>query len=290
MTIKKVAVIQDLSGYGRASLTVSIPVLSSMGIQVCPLPTAILSAHSEYPEFYCFDMTNELHNIISHWKFLGLRFDALYSGYMASAEQADIISSFFDDFKTESNFILVDPVLGDNKALYPGMSNEMITCMRKLCSKADIITPNMTEAALLLGKDPSLNITLRDAIDYCKQLSELGPKQVVITSAPSKKEREVVTLAYNREDKRVWSVTCDYVPTSYPGTGDAFAATIVGALLQGDSLPVALDRAVHFINMGIKTTFGSKHDPLDGMEQEKVLNCLNSPLPYFRYELLETEQ
>ena len=210
--MKKIAAIHDLSGYGRASLTVAIPILSYMGYQVCPLPTAILSAHSEYKDFRSFDLTDQMQGIIDHWKELDLHFDALYSGYLASEKQMNI--------------------------------------------------------------------------EWCKALSKLGPEYVIITSAPSGNEKKVATLAYNKNDERLWRVSSDYVAASYPGTGDAFASVITGCLLNGDSLPEAIERAVHFINMGIKATFGYTHNPLDGMNQEKVLHYLNESLPYFTYELL----
>lgn len=284
--MKKVAAIQDLSGYGRASLTVAIPILSSMGYQVCPLPTAILSAHSEYKNFRSLDLTDHMEAIIAHWKELHLSFDALYSGYLASLKQMDIVTRFFEDFKTADNFILVDPVLGDHHQLYPGMNPRMIEGMRCLCRKADIITPNLTEAAFLLGKKDSRNISLREAVNWCRELSLNGPEYVIITSAPSENEKNATTIAYSRKDERTWKVTTDYVPASYPGTGDAFASVITGCLLNGDSLPEAIDRAVYFINMGIKTTFGYNQSPLDGINQEKVLHYLNEPLPFYRYELL----
>lgn len=284
--MKKVAAIEDLSGYGRASLTVAIPILSSMGYQVCPLPTAILSAHSEYKNFRSIDLTPHMSGIIDHWKELGLYFDAICSGYLASVEQMDIVSRFFEDFGHKDNFILVDPVLGDHNRLYPGMSQEMIGGMRELCKQARVITPNLTEAAFLLGKSCAGQVSVNEAVEWCRRLSEYGPEYVIITSAPSENNNNVATIAYDRTDKRMWRVMCDYVPASYPGTGDAFASVITGCLLKGDSLPEAVDRAVYFINMGIKTTFGYRQDPLDGMNQEKVLHYLNEPLPYYRYELL----
>lgn len=285
--MKKIAAIHDLSGYGRASLTVAIPILSYMGYQVCPLPTAILSAHSEYKDFRCFDLTGQMQDIISHWKELHLRFDAIYSGYLASIRQMDIVSHFFNDFGNKDNFILVDPVLGDHNQLYPGMSPEMIQGMRKLCTQAKVITPNLTEAAFLLGKTLTGDTSRQEAVEWCKTLSESGPEYVIITSAPPDDNANVTTIAYNRNDGRTWIVKSDYVPASYPGTGDAFASVITGCLLDGDSLPEAVDRAVHFINMGIKATFGYEHNPLDGMNQEKVLCYLKEPLPYFTYELYE---
>lgn len=285
--MKKVAAIHDLSGYGRASLTVAIPILSYMGYQVCPLPTAILSAHSEYENFRSFDLTDQMQGIIDHWKELHLNFDALYSGYLASEKQMDIVSDFFNTFGNSDNFILVDPVLGDHNKLYPGMSEKMVYGMRELCTKANIITPNMTEAAFLLGKKNKNGISCKEAVSWCKQLSVNGPEYVIITSAPSGNEKNMATIAYNRTDGRSWRVVSDFVPASYPGTGDAFASVITGCMLNGDSLPEALDRAVHFINMGIKASFGYNHQPLDGMNQEKVLHYLNEPLPYYKYELLE---
>lgn len=284
--MKKIAAIHDLSGYGRASLTVAIPILSYMGYQVCPLPTAILSAHSEYKDFRSFDLTDQMQPIIDHWKELHLHFDALYSGYLASVRQMDIVEHFFQDFGRKDNFVVVDPVLGDHQHLYPGMNPEMVEGMRRLCAKAKVITPNLTEAAFLLGKTTTENISQEEARDWCRELSQLGPEYCIITSAPSGNNKNIATLAYNKTDGRMWRVCSDYVPASYPGTGDAFASVITGCLLNGDSLPEAIERAVHFINMGIKATFGYDHNPLDGMNQEKVLHYLIEPLPYFTYEQL----
>ncbi|MDL2252418.1 pyridoxamine kinase, partial [Odoribacter sp. OttesenSCG-928-J03] len=224
--------------------------------------------------------------IIAHWKQLNLRFDALYSGYLASEEQMEVVSVFFHDFKHDGNFILVDPVLGDNSQLYPGMEKEMIAGMRKLCKQADIITPNLTEAAFLLGKNNASEVTQEEAVQWCKELSQLGPEYVIITSAPSQNRESVATLAYDKTDDRTWMVNNHHIQASYPGTGDAFASIITGCILNGDSLPEAIDRAAYFINMGIKATFGYNQNPLDGMNQEKVLHYLKEPLPYYTYELI----
>jgi pyridoxine kinase len=284
--MKKVAAIHDLSGYGRASLTVVIPVLSQMGYQVCPLPTAVLSAHSEYAGFRSLDLTGFMSEAIAHWRELGLAFDAIYSGYLASARQMEIVEEFFRVFGNERNFIVADPVMGDHGALYPGMSGEMVEGMRRLCARARVITPNLTEAAFLLGRDPRGKVAPGEVAGWCEELSATGPEQVIITSAPHENARGVATVAYNRADGRAWRVTCDRVPASYPGTGDAFASVITGCLLNGESLPEAVDRAVYFVNMGIRATFGYPHRPLDGMNQERALHCLNAPLPYYSYELI----
>ena len=198
--MKKIAAIHDLSGYGRASLTVAIPILSYMGYQVCPLPTAILSAHSEYRNFRSFDLSDQMRGIIDHWKELDLQFDALYSGYLASERQMNIVSDFFDHFGNDRNFILVDPVLGDHGELYTGMTPNMVKGMRQLCSKAKVITPNLTEAALLLDKQPGSATTCKETVNWCRSLSDLGPDYVIITSAPSGTAKKVATIAYNRKD------------------------------------------------------------------------------------------
>ena len=283
--MRKVAAIHDLSGYGRASLTVVIPVLSHMGYQVCPLPTAVLSAHSEYAGFRSLDLTGFMSESIAHWKALGLTFDAIYSGYLASERQMEIVEGFFREFGNERNFIVVDPVVGDRGQLYPGMTAEMVKGMRRLCARARVITPNLTEAAFLLGRDPRAKTTPEEAARWCKELSEMGPECAIITSAPRVNGRDV-TLAHDRKDGRTWRVTSEHVPASYPGTGDAFASVITGCMLNGESLPEAIDRAVYFIQMGIKATFGHAGNPLDGMDQERVLHYLNAPLPCYSYELL----
>ena len=281
---RKVAAIHDLSGYGRASLTVVIPVLSRMGYQVCPLPTAVLSAHSEYAGFRSLGLTGFMVEAIAHWKAMRLEFDAIYSGYLASVRQVEVVEEFFREFGGEGVLIVVDPVMGDGGRLYPGMTREMVSGTRRLCARARVITPNLTEAALLLGHDPGKAVTAREAARWCKELSELGPGQVIITSAPHEDERKVATLAYDRASGQTWRVVSERAPVSYPGTGDAFASVITGCMLNGESLPGAVDRAVFFINAGIKATPGR---PIDGMELEQVLHYLERPLPRYCRELLD---
>ena len=284
--IKKIAAIHDLSSYGRASLTVAIPILSYMGFQVCPLPTAVLSAHSEYQNYRCTDLTDHMVGTLEHWKELNLSFDALYSGYLASERQMEVVKSLFRDFKTENNFILVDPVLGDNHKLYSSLNVEMIKGMRELCSISDIITPNMTEAAFLLDEDPSCEFTEELSLLWCKRLCDLGPKHSIITSAPANDNTKLVTLAHSKESDRTWRIENDYVPASYPGTGDAFASVMTGSILKGDSIPEAIERAVKFIKMGIRATYGHEHNPLNGINQEKALCYLNETLSSFSYQEL----
>ncbi len=286
--LQRVAAIHDLSGFGRASLTVVIPILSSMGIQVCPLPTAVLSSHSAFPGFNGRDLTNELPKMIEHWKELNIQFDAIYSGYLGAVGQIDMVKNFIDEFAAPDQLVIVDPVLGDNGKLYSAFNETMVEKMKELVAKAEVITPNLTEAAFLLGESYRPKVSISELKEWCFRLAELGPKQVIITSVPEETmPNKTSVMAYNSVDLRYWRVTCDYLPANYPGTGDSFASVMVGALLQGDSLPIALDRAVHFISMGVRATFGHDHHPAEGILIEKVLPSLNAPVQISSYQLLD---
>jgi pyridoxine kinase len=259
-----------------------------MGIQVCPLPTAVLSTHSAFPDFHFHDLTSEMSPIIEHWKRLELRFDAIYSGYMGSAKQIDILRDFIRDFHHAEQLIVVDPVLGDNGKLYRSFPSEMIVKMKDLVRDANVITPNLTEAAFLLDEPYSENLTEAELKDWVKRLSAFGPQTVIITSAPVTGHRgKTSVVAYNSSDNRYWKVVCDYMPASYPGTGDAFASVITGSLLQGDSLPIAIDRAVQFISIAVRATFGYNYQPSEGILLEKVLSSLNAPVQLSSYQLLD---
>ena len=284
--IERVAAIHDLSGYGRCALTVVIPILSSMKIQVCPVPTAVLSTHTGGFKDYTFiDLTDTLQDYLNHWKSINLNFDCIYSGFLGSYKQIDIVSKFIDDFKNNNTIVLVDPVMGDDGKLYDTIDEKMVMKMADLVKKADIITPNITEALYLLNEKHSNNLDDKKIKEYLVRLSNMGPKTVIITSCPET-DKKTSVIAYNSLDKRFWKVKCDYIPTQYPGTGDIFASVLVGSLIKGDSLPIALDRAVQFVSIAIKTTFGYNMNPRDGVFIEKVLNSLDAPVTNAGYELI----
>ena len=293
--IKKVAAIHDLSGFGRASLTTVIPILSTMGIQVCPVPTAILSTHTSNFTGYSFiDLTDYMEEHIAHWKKLNLEFDCIYSGFLGSPRQIKIVSDFVDHFGHKDNLVVVDPVMGDNGSLYGTMGEEMVVEMRKLVSKADIITPNFTEAAFLLGEKYKETTTEEEVKNWLVRISEMGPKIVIITSVPDEKinefEKNMSVIAYNKEDDVFWKVSCKYIPISYPGTGDAYTSVLIGSLLQGDSLPVAIDRAMQFVTQCIKASYGFKYPSREGVLLERNLNTLNIPILFGAYELLKNNK
>ena len=285
--VKKIAAVHDLSGMGRVSLTVVIPILSSMGFQVCPLPTAVLSSHTQYPEFSILDLTDEMPRIIAEWKKLDIQFDAFYTGYLGSPRQIQIVSDFIDDFRQPDGLVVVDPVLGDNGRLYTNFDESMIREMRHLAAKADVITPNLTELFYLMDKPYKADNTDEELKSYLRLLSDAGPQVVIITSVPVHGESHKTSVyAYNRVGDRYWKITCPYLPAHYPGTGDTFTSVITGALLRGDSLPIALDRATQFILQGIRATFGYEYDNREGILLEKVLHNLDMPIQSASYELI----
>jgi len=265
-----------------------IPILSTMGIQVCPLPTAVLSTHSKFKNYHFVDLTDQMDDYIRHWKELGLSFDAIYSGFLGSHRQINTVMDFMSHFSQKDQLIVVDPVLGDDGSLYGPLSEDMVREMQSLIRKADVITPNLTEAALLLDKAYAPYISLPEIRDWIAELAEKGPRIVIVTGIHETEDRSKTSvIAYNKRDDRFWKVICEYLPASYPGTGDAFTSVIVGSLLQGDSLPIALDRAVQFISLGVRATFGYSYDTNEGILLERILSNLRSSVQISSYEILD---
>jgi len=285
--VPRVAAVHDLSGFGRASLTVIIPILSTMGIQVCPLPTAVLSTHTGGFKNYKFiDLTEHMRDYIQHWKSLEIEFDCIYSGFLGSPKQVDIVSEFISAFSDKEQLIVIDPVMGDNGTLYTSMNRTMVEEMRKFIRLADVITPNFTEAVFLLNETYKERVEEREMKDWLLRLAEMGPRIVVITSVPDlRREKHTYVIAYNQHDGRFWKVKCDYIPANYPGTGDAFTSVVVGSMLQGDSLPMSLDRAVQFVSAAIRASYGYKYPEREGVLLERVLGNLKAPVIACSYEI-----
>ena len=288
-SVQRVAAIHDLSGFGRASLTAIIPILSSMGVQVCPLPTAILSNHTGgFDTFSFVDFTDYMQDYIDGWKKLQLDFDCIYSGFLGSERQIQIVSDFIDDFGTEENIVVVDPVLGDNGKLYSTMTEDHVAKMSRLVAKADIITPNFTEVSLILGESYEEKITDEKIKDWLRKLSDMGPEIVVATSVPDQGEgKDSNVVAFDRRSDTFWKIQCSYIPASYPGTGDAYTSVMIGSLLDGDSLPIALDKGVQFITQAIKASYGFDYPKREGVLLERVLEVLKMPVVLGGYEMLK---
>ena len=285
--IPRVAAIHDLSGIGRCSLAVIIPVLSAMGVQVCPMPTSVLSTHTGGYDHYTFnDLTDDMRGFIRHWKELGEQFDCFYSGFVGSTVQMDLMREFIDDFSMKDKLIVIDPVFADNGELYSTFDHHIVSSMREFISQAHIITPNLTEACFLANRPmPEGNIELSALKDLILTLADLGPETIVITGVSLEKNKQSV-IAYDKKDHRFFKTSSELVPVQYPGTGDIFTSVMIGALLQGDPLAVAVDRATQFVAKSILMTYAYNATPREGVLLEKMLPTINTPSGSIQYEIL----
>lgn len=225
--------------------------------------------------------------IIDHWEKLGVDFEAIYTGYLGSPRQIRIVADFIERFRTPDTLVVVDPVLGDNGRLYNKITDEMVSEMRTLAARADVLTPNLTELFALLNEPFRSECTGDELKAAITELTNSGPDTVIITGVPVQGKPNLTSvIARSRTDGRTWKVTCPYLPAHYPGTGDVFTSVITGSLLQGDSLPIALDRAAQFILQGIRATFGYQTDNREGILLERVLQNLSLPIQSATYELV----
>ncbi|MDR3267474.1 MAG: pyridoxamine kinase [Tannerella sp.] len=269
---KRVAAIHDISGFGKCSLTVALPILSAAGIETAVIPTAVLSTHTGGFTGYTYrDLTEDIRPIIKHWKSLDIKFDALYSGFLGSFEQIEILSELFDTFKEPDNMILIDPVMADNGELYSIFTHDFAQEMRKLCRKADIIVPNITEASLLVN-EPYVNgpYTKEFIGDLLKKLSDLGPEKIVLTGVFFD-DNELGAATYDRSTAEISYLLSGKIPGYYHGTGDVFGSALLAALLNGFDLPRAARMAVNFTVASIQRTFEAQTDIRFGVNFEQSI-------------------
>lgn len=271
--VKTVAAIHDLSGYGRCSLSVITPILSVMGVQAVCIPTAVLSTHTGgFGEVVISDLTDYIPQALEHYKKIGLHFDCIYTGFLASIAQISYCLDYIRTYKDA--LVVVDPVMGDNGKTYKTYTKEMCEAMVLLVKEADLITPNKTEMFMLLKKPfCDTPLTVQEAKTNLLKLSELGPSRVVVTGVELC-DMTVNNIGYDRETNLFWRVVCSYVPASYPGTGDIFASIVVAAILDGESLAIAMERATRFLELTIKTTYSYGTDFKQGVMLEKNLGWL----------------
>lgn len=266
---KNALAIHDISCVGRCSLTVALPILSSVGIETSVLPTAVLSTHTGGFTGYTFrDLTDDLDPISAHWKSLGLTFDSIYTGYLGSFRQLSLVSRITDEFSHKSTLVMVDPVMGDHGRLYANFTESFAAGFRELCKKADIITPNLTEAALLTGepyKDSGYSKSYIE--DIMKRLSETGPEKIVLTGV-SFSENSLGCAAYDRSKNETTFIFDESIPGIYHGTGDVFASVLLASLLCGFQLPEAASEAVTFTAAAIRRTNKSGRNPIYGVDFE----------------------
>ena len=254
---KRILTIQDISCFGKCSLTVALPIISAMGIECTVIPTAVLSAHTGCFKGYTFrDLTGDIKGIASHWKANDIRLDGIYTGYLGSPEQAEIVCDVIDSFRPA--FVFVDPAMADHGKLYAGFDGRIVDEMRKLCSVADVIVPNLTEAAFLLGEayTPELYNNMEKIHEILVRLTGLGAKTAALTGVCFGEKQGVV--GYCAEKGKYTEYFGENLPVKCHGTGDVFSSTMFGALIRGKSLHDSMRMAVDFTLACIRATMGDE--------------------------------
>ena len=274
MSTPRIAAIHDLSCFGRCSLTIALPVLSAMGCQCCPLPTALLSAHTGFPGNTFLELTVEMGRIADHWAAMDLQFDAIYSGFLGSADQVDTVARFFDTFKKSDTAVIVDPVMGDHGTAYRTCTPELCRGMRVLAENSDVITPNLTEAALLLDR-PYEEIRQAAAYEVVRRLS-LGGRRSVVLTGYSSEPGQTGTLCFDRDSGESKAVQTPREPQDFSGTGDLFASVLAGGVAKGVPLFQAAQAAADFVRDCIARTLAEGLTEQDGVDFEPLLGQLTS--------------
>ena len=278
--MKRIVTIQDISCLGKCSLTVALPIISATGVEAAIVPTAVLSTHTMFSNFTCKDLDDQITPICNHWKQEGFTFDAFYTGYLASKEQIQNVIDFIDTLKTEPSLVIVDPAMADNGKLYPAFSPDFAAEMARLCSKADIILPNITEACLMTNTEYKAEYDREFAETVIKKLADMGAKKVILTGAAFDGKYGVMT--YDSESGEFYTYFHTKHATSYHGTGDVFSSTFTGALVKGKSLKESIQIAADYTAECIRITSENKGSWY-GVEFEKAI-------PYLIERIYSTKQ
>ncbi|MCK9547309.1 MAG: pyridoxamine kinase [Sphaerochaeta sp.] len=266
------AAIHDLSCYAKSSLTVVLPTLEVLGVEACPLPTALLSSQTDGFESYYFrQTTDDMANILESWRELGLRFDAVYSGFLGSDEQADLVAAFIESQRQRGEaLVLVDPVLGDDQSLYGPMDRSHVEAMKALIRQADIITPNTTEAALLLDRPFETVFSVEQITSWAAELFDQSGSKVVITSVPFGQTTAVV--AYDGSEQLL--LPYEPIHVSYPGCGDLFSSILLGLLLGKEHFQSAVEGAVTYTSLAIGRSVKAGYPMRHGVSPTLILRDL----------------
>ena len=268
--MKRILTIQDISCLGKCSITGALPVISAMGVETVILPTAVLSTHTMFKDFTVKDLTDQLYPITNHWKSQGVKFDAIYTGYLGSAEEIEIAKQIFKEFGGDDTLIFIDPVMADNGKLYPAFDQNYADLNAGLCGYADIIVPNITEACFMTGAEYKEEYDEAYVLDLLDRLSKLGAKKVVLTGVSlSAGKTGVYGLDTETGEKIIYQN--DRVDASYHGTGDIFASVSVGAVMNGLSLTDAFKLAADYTANTIRATLDNPAEPWYGVDFETTI-------------------
>jgi len=281
--VKRIALINDLSGFGKCSLTAAIPVISVMGLQACPLPTAILSAQTGFDRFYYDDYTDRMNCITDEWKEMKVTFDGICSGYLGSPKQIANVLYFLERFQTGGTIFLADPVMGDNGSCIKSFSQELLRTMKELAKRADVITPNLTELCLLADADYEELVSHSREADYPDRIEEVaqnllarsGRSQTIITTGIVRQKDggdSIGNLIVTSSGVRYYGSA--YNGQSFSGTGDLFASVVIGSLVNGESAETAVQRAMNFLQPAIEEASKENVPGNHGVHFEKYLSKL----------------
>lgn len=272
--MKRILTIQDISCVGKCSLTVALPIISACGVECCVLPTAVLSTHTAFKDFTFRDLADDMLLCARHWKNQNINFNALYTGYIGSFKQLEIVSEILGDFKSDDNFILVDPVMADNGELYHGFDQKFANQMALLCSKADVIVPNLTEASFMLGVPyASSGYSEKYIKELLFKLTALGCKTAILTGI-SFNEKDIGIYGYNKTSNEYFYYFRERLPESFHGTGDIFASTMCGAMTNGKSVKESAQIAVDYTVECIKKTVNNPNHNWYGVDFESAIPYL----------------
>ena len=268
--MKRIMTIQDISCVGKCSLTVALPIISAAGVEAGILPTAVLSTHTMFSKYTFCDLTSEITPVADTFKELEIDFDAIYTGYLGSFDQLALVEKFFDDFKKDETVILVDPVMADNGMLYKGFTEEFAASMARLCGKADIIIPNLTEASFMLGIPYNPDYDEEYIRDVLKKLTGLGCAKAALTGISFTPDK-IGVYCYDSERDSYFSYFNERLPASFHGTGDIYASSALGAMMRGIPVEQSLAIAVDYTLECMKETMSDKDHRFYGVNFETAL-------------------
>ena len=268
--MKRIITVQDISCVGKCSLTVALPIISAAGVETAVLPTAVLSTHTAFPKFTFKDLTDEITPIKNTLSELKIDFDAIYTGYLGSFLQLELVENFIVEFKKKDTFVLIDPVMADNGKLYSGFTPEFARRMAKLSANADLILPNLTEASYMLGIPYNPDYDETYVREILKKLTDLGAPKAALTGISFENDK-IGVYSYDSVSGEYFYYANEKLPVSYHGTGDTYASAVLGAIMRGHSFEKSLAIAVDFTLECIKKTESDPCHRFYGVNFESAL-------------------
>lgn len=269
--MKRLVTIQDVSCFGKCSITVALPLISAMGVECAIMPTSVLSTHTGgFKNFTFRDLNEDIPLIANHWQEYDIKFDSIYTGYLGNKKQIDYVIDFISKFRGENTLVFVDPAMADKGKMYAGFNEEFPSHMARLCSVADIIVPNITEASFLLGIPYTEEYDEAYILDVCKKLASLGAKKVILTGIHFGNTTQGAYF-YDSETEKTYYYARDTIDAAFHGTGDTFSSVLCAGLTKGYSIEKAIRIAVDFTVLAIQKTLPDKENHSYGVKFEECI-------------------